>query len=137
MIAFYFNWYLTTGIIHLKLYFQDDDTIYLIFELLSGGDLRRSLEDQNHLPEARVLIYTSELALALDYLQTKRILHRCVSRLDISFLIYETGGRSEKIYLSKKEKRKAICFGNLYSDDRLYNCLKDCLVTVVGHDLLL
>ena len=81
----------------LKTLFQDDETIYLIFELLPGGDLRRCLQEQSHLPEAQVLIYISELALALDYLKSKRILHRCVKRLDFYNLlaVYPFSARAE------------------------------------------
>ncbi|XP_054716935.1 serine/threonine-protein kinase 32B-like [Uloborus diversus] len=58
--------------------FQDEDYVYLVFELLPGGDLRRSIQDQGRLSQARALIHMCETALALDYLKMKKILHRDV-----------------------------------------------------------
>lgn len=47
----------------------------MISDLLLGGDLRFHLND-GKFSEARVKLYICELALALDYLQSKRIIHR-------------------------------------------------------------
>jgi serine/threonine kinase 32 len=48
----------------------------MVSDLLLGGDLRYHVQQQVTFSEDCVLLYVCELALALDYLQGKRIVHR-------------------------------------------------------------
>ena len=48
----------------------------MVVDLLLGGDLRYHLQQNVHFSEKTVKLYISELALALGYLRTKRIIHR-------------------------------------------------------------
>lgn len=55
---------------------QDEEDMFMVVDLLLGGDLRYHMQQENIFPEERVRFYLCELALALDYLQSQRILHR-------------------------------------------------------------
>ncbi|CAL8276058.1 unnamed protein product [Arctogadus glacialis] len=55
--------------------FQDEEDMFMVVDLLLGGDLRYHLQQNVHFSEKTVKLYISELALALGYLRTKRIIH--------------------------------------------------------------
>lgn len=50
--------------------------MFMVVDLLLGGDLRYHLQQEGFFNEQRVSLYLCEVALALDYLQSQRILHR-------------------------------------------------------------
>jgi hypothetical protein len=50
--------------------------MFLVQDLLLGGDLRYHLSQNVQFPVEAVKLYVAEIALALDYLQTKHIIHR-------------------------------------------------------------
>ncbi|XP_074467187.1 serine/threonine-protein kinase 32A isoform X2 [Sebastes fasciatus] len=56
--------------------FQDEEDMFMVVDLLLGGDLRYHLQQNVHFAESTVKLYICELALALGYLRTKRIIHR-------------------------------------------------------------
>ena len=56
--------------------FQDEEDMFMVVDLLLGGDLRYHLQQNVHFSESTVKLYVCELALALGYLCTKRIIHR-------------------------------------------------------------
>ncbi|TKS83076.1 Serine/threonine-protein kinase 32A [Collichthys lucidus] len=56
--------------------FQDEEDMFMVVDLLLGGDLRYHLQQNVHFSESTVKLYVCELALALGYLRTKRIIHR-------------------------------------------------------------
>lgn len=56
--------------------FQDEEDMFMVVDLLLGGDLRYHLQQNVHFSESTVKLYISELALALGYLRSKRIIHR-------------------------------------------------------------
>ena len=58
------------------LYFQDEEDMFMVVDLLLGGDLRYHMQQENQFNESRVKLYICEIALALDYLQSKHIIHR-------------------------------------------------------------
>uniref|UniRef100_A0A667WXB6 Serine/threonine kinase 32A n=1 Tax=Myripristis murdjan TaxID=586833 RepID=A0A667WXB6_9TELE len=55
--------------------FQDEEDMFMVVDLLLGGDLRYHLQQNVHFSESTVKLYVCELALALGYLRTKRIIH--------------------------------------------------------------
>lgn len=63
-------------IVNLWFTFKDNVYIYMINDLLLGGDLRYHLNKCIRFDEARCKLYICELALALDYLHNKQIVHR-------------------------------------------------------------
>ena len=48
----------------------------MVVDLLLGGDLRYHLQQNVHFQEDTVKLFICELAMALDYLQSQRIIHR-------------------------------------------------------------
>ena len=63
-------------VINLKYSFQDDQALYLITDLLTGGDLQYHLNRFGVFPESWVLFYTAEVLLGLEYLHSKNIVYR-------------------------------------------------------------
>lgn len=49
----------------------------MVVDLMLGGDLRYHLQRNVHFSEDTVRLYVCELALALDYLRGRHIIHRC------------------------------------------------------------
>jgi serine/threonine kinase 32 len=58
--------------------FQDEEDLFMVTDLLLGGDLRYHIQQEVNFSEDAVKLMVAELALALDYLQSKRIIHRSV-----------------------------------------------------------
>lgn len=78
---------------NLRYAFQDDENLFMVLDLMLGGDLRFHLDRQGassavamradragHMPEHVVRFYVAELALGLDYLHSRGIVHRCACR---------------------------------------------------------
>jgi serine/threonine kinase 32 len=63
-------------ICNLRYAFQDDENLFMVLDLMLGGDLRFHLERQSLMKEEVVRFYVAELALALDYLHRLQIVHR-------------------------------------------------------------
>lgn len=61
----------------LKFAFQDDENMFMVLELMLGGDLRFHLSrSSNGFNETQVCFIAAEIGLALEHLHTKRIVHR-------------------------------------------------------------
>lgn len=56
--------------------FQDEEDMFMVVDLLLGGDLRYHLRQNVQFTEEAVKLYLCEMSLALDYLQTQNIIHR-------------------------------------------------------------
>ncbi|KAG0055669.1 hypothetical protein BGZ83_007821 [Gryganskiella cystojenkinii] len=63
-------------ICNLRYAFQDDENLFMVLDLMLGGDLRFHLERAGPMREDVVRFYIAELALALDALHAKKIIHR-------------------------------------------------------------
>ncbi|MFH4978525.1 hypothetical protein AB6A40_005234 [Gnathostoma spinigerum] len=63
-------------IVNLWFSFQDTYRMYMVSDLLLGGDLRYHLNQQGRFSEDRAKLYICEIALALDYLHGEMIIHR-------------------------------------------------------------
>ncbi|KAL7849910.1 hypothetical protein SRHO_G00192590 [Serrasalmus rhombeus] len=63
-------------LVNLWYSFQDEEDMFMVVDLLLGGDLRYHLHQNVHFKEETVKLYICELALALDYLQSCHIIHR-------------------------------------------------------------
>lgn len=48
----------------------------MVSDLLLGGDLRYHIQQEIVFSEESVVLFVAEIALALDYLQSHRIIHR-------------------------------------------------------------
>ncbi|GMR42012.1 hypothetical protein PMAYCL1PPCAC_12207, partial [Pristionchus mayeri] len=63
-------------IVNLHSAFQDAGYMYIVSDLLLGGDLRFHLNQHGIFREDRSKLYFCEIALAVDYLHSRCILHR-------------------------------------------------------------
>lgn len=63
-------------LVNLWFSFQDEEDMFMVVDLLLGGDLRYHIQQDVHFDEDCVKLYICEIALALDYLQCKHIIHR-------------------------------------------------------------
>ncbi|XP_073466350.1 serine/threonine-protein kinase 32B isoform X1 [Aquarana catesbeiana] len=63
-------------LVNLWYSFQDEEDMFMVVDLLLGGDLRYHLQQNVHFSEEAVKLYICELSLALDYLQRHHIIHR-------------------------------------------------------------
>ncbi|XP_056650837.1 serine/threonine-protein kinase 32C isoform X2 [Monodelphis domestica] len=65
-------------LVNLWYSFQDEEDMFMVVDLLLGGDLRYHLQQNVQFTEETVRLYICEMALALDYLRSHRIIHRDV-----------------------------------------------------------
>ncbi|KAM4035743.1 serine/threonine-protein kinase 32A isoform 3-T3 [Anomaloglossus baeobatrachus] len=63
-------------LVNLWYSFQDEEDMFMVVDLLLGGDLRFHLQQNVRFTEASVKLFICEIAMALDYLQSKNIIHR-------------------------------------------------------------
>ncbi|XP_045407094.1 serine/threonine-protein kinase 32A isoform X1 [Lemur catta] len=63
-------------LVNLWYSFQDEEDMFMVVDLLLGGDLRYHLQQNVRFLEDTVKLFICELAMALDYLQSQRIIHR-------------------------------------------------------------
>lgn len=62
-------------ICNLRFAFQDDEYMYMVLDLMMGGDLRFHL-DRRSFDESVIRLWFAELSSALGYLHCKLIVHR-------------------------------------------------------------
>lgn len=63
-------------LVNLWFSFQDEEDLFMVSDLLLGGDLRYHIQQEIVFSEESVVLFIAEIALALDYLQGHRIIHR-------------------------------------------------------------
>ncbi|XP_055895648.1 serine/threonine-protein kinase 32A-like isoform X2 [Biomphalaria glabrata] len=63
-------------IVNLWYCFQDEEDMFMVVDLLLGGDLRYHMQEELQFTEQHLQLYLAELAFALDYLRSKSIVHR-------------------------------------------------------------
>ncbi|KAG2462206.1 ST32C kinase, partial [Polypterus senegalus] len=63
-------------LVNLWYSFQDEEDMFMVVDLLLGGDLRYHLQQNVQFTEEAVKVYICEMTLALDYLQSQHIIHR-------------------------------------------------------------
>lgn len=61
---------------NLRYAFQDDENLFMVLDLMLGGDLRFHLDRMGYMSEDAVRFLMAEMAIALDYLHRKGIVHR-------------------------------------------------------------
>jgi serine/threonine protein kinase len=66
----------TTFICNLRYAFQDDENMFMVIDLMLGGDLRFHMDRIGELREDHISLMVAEISLALDYLHSRNIVHR-------------------------------------------------------------
>ncbi|XP_064835457.1 serine/threonine-protein kinase 32A-like [Oncorhynchus masou masou] len=77
--------------------FQDEEDMFMVVDLLLGGDLRYHLQQNVHFSENTVKLYICEIALALGYLRSKRIIHRDIKPDNI---LLDEHGKTATVYIT-------------------------------------
>lgn len=60
----------------MKLLLLDEEDLFMVSDLLLGGDLRYHIQQVVKFSEDSIVLFVAEIALALDYLQNHKIIHR-------------------------------------------------------------
>lgn len=63
-------------ICNLRYAFQDDENMFMVLDLMLGGDLRFHLDRQGAMKEEAVKFYVGEIGLALNHLHERKVIHR-------------------------------------------------------------
>lgn len=63
-------------IVNLRFAFQDDENMFMVIDLMIGGDLRFHLERLGGFSEETLRFFCAEIACALNYLHNRGIIHR-------------------------------------------------------------
>lgn len=63
-------------IVNLRYAFQDDENLFMVLDLMLGGDLRFHLDRLNVMPEPYVRFYVAQVALGLHHLHQNSVVHR-------------------------------------------------------------
>ena len=63
-------------VVELKCTFQNEDTFFMVFEFMAGGDLFYHLKQAKRFGEPRARFYAAQVVLALEYLHKKGIIYR-------------------------------------------------------------
>ncbi|KXS22195.1 kinase-like protein, partial [Gonapodya prolifera JEL478] len=63
-------------LVNLRYAFQDDENMFMVIDLMMGGDLRFHLDRTGGFTEAMIRYYAAELATVLSYMHKRRIVHR-------------------------------------------------------------
>lgn len=72
-------------IVHLHYSFQEDGYVYMILDLLGGGELFTYIENHAPLPEETGKYYAAEVATALGYLHSRNIIYRDLKPENVVF----------------------------------------------------
>lgn len=63
-------------LVNLRYSFQDEEDMFIVLDLMLGGDIRYHLKQGVRFRERDVKLYLLEIGSVLDYLRGKNILHR-------------------------------------------------------------
>ncbi|KAJ3169257.1 hypothetical protein HDU88_001054 [Geranomyces variabilis] len=63
-------------VVNLRFAFQDDENMFMVLDLMNGGDMRYHLDRLGGFPQAVVRFIAMELVCALSYLHKKQVVHR-------------------------------------------------------------
>ena len=63
-------------IVNMYFAFQDFYNLYLVMDLLTGGDLRYHIAHKKTFTESQTKFFIANMLLALDYIHSQNIIHR-------------------------------------------------------------
>lgn len=81
---------------HLKYALQDEENLYLVIDLLLGGDLKFHLIEEGRFPMERCRYYAAEVLLALEHLHSLGIIYR---DLKLENVILDSKGHAKLVDL--------------------------------------
>ena len=62
-------------LVNMNYAFQDRENLYLVMDLLTGGDLRYHISKHRRFPEDTVKFFIACMVLGLEYIHNKGIIH--------------------------------------------------------------
>lgn len=63
-------------IVNLRYAFHDDENLFMVLDLMLGGDLRFHLDRLGQFNELQVRFYVADLILSINYIHKQMIIHR-------------------------------------------------------------
>jgi serine/threonine kinase 32 len=72
----------------LRYAFQDDENLFMVIDLMLGGDLRFHLDRMGAFKEDHITLIVAETCSALAYLHSKRIIHRDLKPDNSIFILF-------------------------------------------------
>jgi serine/threonine kinase 32 len=63
-------------VVNLRYAFQDTESMYMVIDLMTGGDLRFHLDQGNKIDNELVKFWMAELSYALSVIHSRNIMHR-------------------------------------------------------------
>lgn len=63
-------------IVNLRYSFQDDENMFMVLDLMLGGDLKYHLQQTGSFPEEAIRIWAAEMVSAIEYLHSQGVVHR-------------------------------------------------------------
>ena len=72
-------------LVNLWFAFQDEEDMFMVLDLMLGGDIRFHINEGKRFTEQQIIMYVAEVSLALDYLRSNGIVHRYILH-SLSFL---------------------------------------------------
>ena len=95
-------------IVNMNCAFQDYENLYLVMDLLTGGDLRYHLCKLRHFSEEETKFFIACLLLGLEYIHSNNIIHRDIKPENLVFddkgYLYITDFGIAKIYHENNSK---------------------------------
>lgn len=72
-------------IVNMQFAFQDRENLYLVMDLLTGGDLRYHIARHRRFSEEQTKFFIACIVVALEYIHSKSILHRDIKPENLVF----------------------------------------------------
>jgi serine/threonine kinase 32 len=63
-------------VVNLRYAFHDDENLFMVLDLMLGGDLRFHLDRLSHFNELQVRFYVADLILSIHHIHQLLIIHR-------------------------------------------------------------
>lgn len=115
------------GIITIHEVIVQTDSVFMILELMKGGDLRSRIANGNHLTESTSKLYFYQLCLAIKYLHGKGISHRDIKPENILLesdeenTLVKLADFGSCTFVQQKDELESICYTPLYAAPEIVN----------------
>lgn len=78
------SWF-ASFIVNMQYAFQDRENLYLVMDLLNGGDLRYHIARHRRFSEEQTKFFITCILISLDYIHSKSIIHRDIKPENLVF----------------------------------------------------
>ena len=99
-------------IVNMSYAFQDFENLYLVMDLLTGGDLRYHICKHRRFSESQTRFFIACIILGLEYIHSKKVIHRDIKPenlvLDENGYVRITDFGIAKIFSSKNAEKRCV-----------------------------